>query len=178
MSTRPRYFLLDAGPVIELHRLGLWSDVLQRCEIVVPEIIARREARYWLREDGSVPLIDVMSDADAGRVTLYECSPEDLHDTFALFDAVTRQSVDPGELHALTALRLWGHGHRPRFCSADRMAVVCLCLLGFADLGVSLEEILGDVGLGRQLDRQYRRLTLADWVAEGRERRMRGQGLA
>jgi hypothetical protein len=32
MISKPKFFLLDAGPIIELDRLGRWNDVLGRSE--------------------------------------------------------------------------------------------------------------------------------------------------
>ena len=73
MSTKPKFFLLDAGPIIELHKLGRWNDVLDRAEIIVPRVIAESEAKYWIREDNSTRAINTLSDAEAGRLTILDC---------------------------------------------------------------------------------------------------------
>jgi hypothetical protein len=44
MSSKPKFFLLNAGPIIELHKLELWGRVLDRAEICVPRVIAEHEA--------------------------------------------------------------------------------------------------------------------------------------
>ncbi len=128
MSTKPKFFLLDAGPIIELHRLGLWDKVLDRAEIVVPRVIAEVEAEYWVREDNSKRPINTLADCKAGRLTVLDCEQAELRRTLELFDRTAQQSVDGGELHALTLLRCWRDESVPAFCSADRMAIVCLCL--------------------------------------------------
>jgi len=107
MSSKPKFFLLDAGPIIELHRLGRWNDVLDQTEIFVPRVIAENEAKYWIREDNSTRAINTLSDAEAGRLTVLDCDEVELRGTYELFDRVTQQSVDPGEAHALTLLRCW-----------------------------------------------------------------------
>lgn len=178
MSSKPKFFLLDAGPIIQLHRLGRWGLVLDRAEIVVPKVIADSEAEYWVREDNSRQPITIQADADAGRLTVLDCEQVELGRTLELFDRATQQSVDPGELHALTLLRCWGDEPIPAFCSGDRMAIVCLCLLGFADSAVSIEELLSAVGLTATLKRQFTKLAMAAWVEEGRRRHLQRSGLA
>lgn len=178
MSSKPKLVLLDAGPIIELHRLGRWDQVLDRAEVVVPRVIAEREAEYWVREDNSRRPINTLSDAEAGRLSILDCGEGDLRHTLELFDRVTQQSVDPGELHALTLLRCWQRDPVPAFCSGDRMAIVCLCLLGFSESALSVEELLSTVGLTATLKRQFTKLAMAAWVEEGRRRHLQRSGLA
>jgi len=178
MSSSPKFFLLDAGPIIELHKLDRWYDVLDQAEIIVPRVIAESEAKYWIREDDSTRPNNTLSDAEAGRLTVLDCDEVELRHTLDLFDRVTQQSVDPGELHALTLLRCWQDEPRPAFCCADRMAIVCLCLLGFSDSAVSVEELLSTVGLIAPLKRQFTTSAMTAWVEEGRRRYLQRSGLA
>lgn len=178
MSTKPKFFLLDAGPIIELHQQGLWRKVVERAELVIPRVVAEREVQFCRRDDGQISPISLTEDEQAGRVTILDCEPSDLRVTFELFDTAVQQSVDPGELHALTLLRIWEGEPLPRFCSADRMAVICLCLLGFADQASSLEGLLIEIGLGCTLHRKYSVKALEGWVNEGRRRRLLHDGLA
>jgi hypothetical protein len=177
MSSKPKIFLLDAGPIIELHRLGRWSQVVDRAEIVVPRVIAESEAEYWVREDNSRRPINTMADADAGRLMVLDCDQVELGCTLELFDRVTQQSIDPGELHALTLLRCWQGEPIPAFCSGDRMAIVCLCLLGFSESAVSVEELLSAVGLAATLKRQFTKSAMTAWIDEGRRRYLQRSGL-
>ncbi len=50
MSGKPRLFLLDAGPVIGLHELGLWHELLERAQVIVPAVVAYKEVVFW--DDG------------------------------------------------------------------------------------------------------------------------------
>ena len=178
MSTKPKFFLLDAGPIIELHRLGLWDTVIERAEIAIPRVIAEHETKFWVREDNSFIPIAALADGDAGKLQLLDCDQAELRETLCHFDRAVQQSVDPGELHALTLLRLWEGEPIPRFCSADRMAVVCLCLLGFSDQAASLERLVAEVGLSQQLSWKYSQQAVDQWVSEGRRRRVQGEGLS
>lgn len=178
MSTKAKFFLLDAGPIIELHRLGLWQAVIERAEIAIPRVIAEHEAMFWVREDDSFMEIAALADGDAGKLQLLDCDQVELRETLYLFDRVVQQSVDPGELHALTLLRLWETEPIPRFCSADKMAIVCLCLLGFSDQAISLEGLVSEVGLSQRLDWKHSQQAVDQWVSEGRRRRVQGEGMA
>jgi hypothetical protein len=178
MRKKPRFFLLDAGPVIALHSFGLWHEVTRSCDLVLPRVVATAETLFWRASSGERIPIDVVADARANRIVLLDCAPADLQGTLHLFDRATRGSVDPGELHALTQLRLWSGEDRPRFCSSDRMAVICLCLLGFSDLALSLESLLEEAGLGRAVEWKHSTRAVETWVREGIRRRLTGEGLA
>lgn len=178
MSSKPKFFLLDAGPIIALHRLELWGRVLDRAEICVPRVIAEHEAEYWVREDDSRQPINTLADAEAGRLAVLDCNEGELRETLELFDRAVQQSIDPGELHALTLLRCWPDQPRPRFCSGDKMAVVCLCLLGYSASAISVEALLSAVGLSAELKFQFSEKAMEGWVTEGKRRRLQGEGLA
>jgi hypothetical protein len=66
----------------------------------------------------------------------------------------------------------------PEFCSADRMAIVCLCLLGFSETAVSLEGLLARIGFTVPLERRFTQNEMDKWVADGRKRKAQELGLA
>lgn len=177
MSTRPKYFLLDAGPVIELHRLGLWQAVTERAELVLPGKVLDSEVVFWDAGDGVGHTIYLGEDAAAGRITVERAEPAQIVELLNRFDPTVRERVDQGELEAITLLLRWDHP-RPEFCTADRMAVVALCLLGESSLLVSLENLLQRVGLGRLLQWRFSDKAMTQWRGEGQARRLSGEGLA
>ncbi|NOZ79432.1 MAG: hypothetical protein GXP48_09710, partial [Acidobacteria bacterium] len=125
MPTRPKFFLLDAGPVIELHRLG-WERIVAACDLVVPRYVAVEEARFWIREDGSTQMIHLQGDIESGRIHAPEADPETSIEILNIFDPVMREGVDAGELAALAILKSWPSEDRPAFCTGDRLATVAL----------------------------------------------------
>ena len=44
--TKPKYVLLDAGPIIGLHAAGVWREFLYKYEVVVPETVKQNEALF------------------------------------------------------------------------------------------------------------------------------------
>jgi hypothetical protein len=177
MPKKPLIFLLDAGPVIRLHELSLWNDVIDRADLVVPGLIAREEVHFYTSPEGK-KRIDLGDQAAQNLIRVIDVDLVELAETQALFDASIRDSVHPGEMEALTVLRLW-EGAVPGFCTADRLATIALCLLGFAETALSLEELLEHVGLGRTVGpKWYGERAMQDWLKEGRARRITREGLA
>ncbi len=174
MPTKPKFFLLDAGPVIELHRLSIWKKVLEEAEILIPGTVCDKEVRYWDTGAGVQRPINLKHDVDAGRVHVKHATAAAMAETSALLDLATR--ADPGELEALTLLRQYGEG-APIFCTADHLATVILCLLSMSHLGISLESLLAQLGLGRTLDWRFSESAFRQWLADGKERLVRGEGL-
>jgi len=178
MPTRPKFFLLDAGPVIELHRLGIWEKVMDCCDLLVPRYIALKETVYWRKDDESIHSIRLQEDIKAGRIEAPETDSDQLLEVLNRFDSVMKDGVDAGELHALTILHNWPKTTAPpEFCTGDRLATIALCLLGFSNLAISLEELLNRLGLSRKPGRAFRREKMISWVADGVQRRLRGEGL-
>lgn len=177
MRRKPKIFLLDAGPVIRLHELGLWDAVVDRTELIPPGIVARQEAHFWLAAEGRRS-IDLVAEASGDRIRIVDVDVSDLATTRAIFDSSITDSVHEGELEALTVLRLCA-GPMPRFCTADRLATIALCLLGFADAAISLQALLGEIGLARDVGpRWYTEVAMQSWLNEGRRRSITREGLA
>ena len=178
MSGKPKLFLLDAGPVIGLHELGLWHEVLRRAQVVVPSIVAEQEAEFWDAGDGVGHPIDLHADAKAGHLQIACADTADIIAILARLDHVVQQSVHAGEAEALALLACWD-SEKPELCTADGAAVRAACLLGLADRVVSLEVVLRRIGLGPPpLRAKYSDAKVRGWVAKGRQMRIRGEGLA
>ncbi len=177
MPTRRKFFLLDAGPLIELHRLGIWEWAVRRAELVIPSIVVEQEAEFWDSEDGERKPIRLEPLIKQGKIRKAEADNEQMRDTAALFDPSLVDSVDPGELEALSILRSWEGSERPSFCTGDRLATIALCLLGFSSLAVSLEELLQRVGLTARPRPQFCQDKMRRWVWEGGQRFITREGL-
>ncbi len=178
MSGKPRLFLLDAGPVIGLHELGLWRDLLDRAHVIVPAVVADKEVAFWDDSGGVGRPIDLRHDEAAGRLQICCADAATVASVLDCFDPVMRERIDAGEAEAIALLHCWD-GERPGFCTADGAAVRAACLLGLADRIVSLEAVLRRVGLGPpRLALKYCEKKVRQWVAEGRQMHVRGEGLA
>lgn len=177
MPTRPRLFLLDANVVIELHRIGLWQRLTGCCQIIVPSIVAEREAQFWDSGEGVGKPIPLGDDLAAGRIAIREADAAAMKDTLDLFDPVMQQSLDAGELEALTILREWSQDP-PSFSTADFKACEALCLLGLSHLAVSLEEVLERSGLTHRVRPHFSRSALQQVLRRARAAGVQRSGLA
>ena len=145
MTILPKFFLLDAGPVIELHRVGLWAEVVKRAELVVPSVVLR-EASFWDSGEGVGRPIYLSSDIEDGRLRVVEGTAQQIASVLARLDSVVQERVHAGELEAIAALAHWPDECPPQFCVADQLAVVVVCLLGLSDRPISLESSFGGLG--------------------------------
>ena len=174
MPKRPEVFLLDAGPVIKLFELEIWREVFDRAAIIVPSIVAC-EAHFAI-VDGERRAIELTRLASDGVITVKDCSPGDVDATLSRFDASIRDSIHPGEAQALALLASW-RGERPLFCLADQLATIALCLIGLSECAVSLERLLGMIGLARPIRPSwFSEERMREWLTEGRRRALVGEG--
>lgn len=174
---KPRFCLLDAGPIIELHRLGVWDQVVDRAELAIPSVVVGREVEFWDSGEGVGKPIDLGRFIESGAVEVMEADAQLLQETLSLFDPALVDSVHLGELEALSLLKTWQGDIMPSFCTGDRLATVALCLLGFSQLAISLGAFLNQVGLSRKVPRHFGRSVMTSWVEEGRRRLITGEGL-
>lgn len=63
------------------------------------------------------------------------------------------------------------------FCSSDAAAIQALAMLGYSELGISLEEVLQKVGLQKQLPVQFTKAFFRRNLTIGQQRRITGQDL-
>ena len=151
MSKKFRFLLLDANIVIELHRLNLWKKVVEKCEILLPETVIAESKFVWQDEDRMK--IDLEPDLSAGRIRKLSCEAAALAKFKSQFDPTYLERLDPGESEALTYLTTQSENHF--LCSADAIVYKVLGRLRLSHQGISLEEILVAIGLGRRVDWQF-----------------------
>ena len=175
-SSRPRCLILDAGPIIGLHELGIWAAFCERFEVVVPQIVLADEALFHSRDDatGFTERIALADDVAEGRILVGSASLNELGVVAATFSAALE--LHAGELEALALLTSHEEFDEHAFCTADSAAIQGACLLGIAERCESLEELLAAVGLGKSLPWRFTREFMAKNKREGGERRITGFG--
>jgi hypothetical protein len=67
--TRPKYVLLDAGPIIGLHAVGAWEEFLSRYDVVVPETVKQDEALFHSED----PLTGFHTPIDLDADLIFHC---------------------------------------------------------------------------------------------------------
>jgi hypothetical protein len=170
-----RFLLLDANVVIHLFELGLWEQFLEKCDVLLAQTVAEREARFFFDKDGQQHGIDLSRDIAEKCLTIVEVTPPDLKGFFDRFDPSYLDRLDPGEAESLAYLV---ESKDPcQICSSDAIVFRVLAQFALEERGLSLEEILQRIGLGRSLPRQFTKQFRAQWTTRGQEERIRGTGM-
>ena len=152
MTKRLSFLLLDANIIIELWRLNLWNKLVELCDIHVGRTVLR-EADFFLDSIGNRVAIDLQPDIEGHRIEVFQVELSELHDFRSRYDASYLARLDPGETEAL--VKLLDVPSEWRLCSADGIVFKVLANIQRGEQGISLEEVLGQVGLSRRLRRQY-----------------------
>jgi hypothetical protein len=169
-----RFLLLDANIVIKLFEFGLWDSMLDRTEVLLARTVAEREAEFFFIGDERHE-IDLTADIEADRLSIVDVMPTDLKKFVARFDPTYFEKLDPGEAESLAYLD--DCDDPCLICSSDAIVFRVLAQLGRAEQGISLEETLQQIGLGRDVAQQFRKAFRLKWTKVGANERIRGIGL-
>lgn len=96
--------LLDADVIIDLHRLGIWEQIVKRNQVKISSIILRQEVYFYEDEQGKRHNIDLLKDAG---IKFQELSIEVtiMRDFIKQFDRNIQEELHPGELEALSIIQ-------------------------------------------------------------------------
>ena len=167
------FLLLDAGPIIKLFSLDIWDDFIQRCDVTISQTVAN-EAK-WASQEFEDIRIDLEPYAEKGLVRIIDVDLSTVKNFYQKFDFKYKATIHAGEKETLAFLcdcpENW------IVCSADKAVFRVLGLLGKSEQGISLEEILKEVGLYKKLEREYTKKFRAKWTQKGRVDSIQSEGL-
>lgn len=148
---RFQFLLLDAGPIIKLFEQGLWNDFIQRCDVTISQTVAN-EAK-WASQEFEDIRIDLEPYAEQELVRIIDVDLSTVKNFYQKFDLKYKVIIHPGEKETLAFLcdspEDW------HVCAADGAVFRVLGLLGKGEQGISLEEILKEVGLYKKVEWKY-----------------------
>jgi len=134
------------------------------------------EASFHDDENDGRHYIDLNEDVSSGLITPFSVSLTDLKKFQSRFDSLYISQIDPGELEALAYL--CGSSEQFKISSGDAIVYRVLTQLNMADRGISLEEILTQVGLQRtKVAWPYTKSFREKYGQEGFKDLMQGRGL-
>jgi hypothetical protein len=146
-----KLLILDAGVVIKLHEMELWSSITDRCDVHLSSIVARRESKFHEVEDDAWGRdIDLTADIENETITIFEFPPHEVDAFKSQFDPSYFADLDDGEAESLAFLVNQKADYL--ISSGDAIVYKVLGNLNLGDQGISLEEILETCGLGRNID--------------------------
>jgi len=168
-----RFLLLDAGPILKLFEVGLWEPFIDKCDVTVCRTVAE-EARWASRE-----FVDICIDLDTychdGRIRIEDVSLSQIKTFHDKFDLSYKTQLHDGEKETLAFLH--GSSKDWLMCTADGAVFRTLGLLGRAGQGMSLEKVLAEIGLARQLEWKFTEQFRCKYTALGQLDAVRGSGL-
>lgn len=150
-----RLLLLDANVIIELFRRGIWDTIVERCEIVLAQSVVD-ESQFYDTDIGERKYIDLADYIRKNKISVFNVSISQLVQFKKQFDASYFERLDPGECESLAFLCLSAEPYN--ICSADAIVYRILGNLNRSEQGISLEEVLGSVGMGYTLSRQFTKI--------------------
>ena len=152
MTKRLSFLLLDANIIIELWRLGLWNKLIELCDTHVGKTVVG-EADFFLDASGNHVAIDLSADIASQRIQVFQVEFSELDKFRNQYDPSYLAKLDPGETEAL--VKLLSLPSDWRLCSADGIVFKVLTNVRRGEQGISLEEVLGQLGMSRPLKKQY-----------------------
>ena len=170
-----KLLILDASEVIHLHEFGIWSRLIGLCDVRLARTVVDIEVPYF-EKDGDKHPINLTDDIAGGRVHVFEASLSDINRFRERFDPVYVGALDPGETEALAHLAQSSESFL--ISSGDAIVYRVLGRLNLGDRGISLEEVLQKVGLGRaQLPWPCQKKFREKYTKEGEVDAIQGKGL-
>ncbi|MBN2182532.1 MAG: hypothetical protein JW715_11520 [Sedimentisphaerales bacterium] len=170
-----QFLLLDAGPIIKLFELGIWEQFIKACDVTITRTVAENEVVFASKGDDK-EYIDLMPYEQDGKIKIVDIESSDVTSFYNKFDLTYQAIIDPGENETLTFML--SSDEKWLVCAADHVVFRILGLLGMSEQGVSLEEVLKNIGLSsHQLEWQYTKKFREKYTNLGRLDSIQDRGL-
>jgi hypothetical protein len=172
--SRLKLLILDANVVIHLHEFGIWGKLIAACDVHLPGTVVNEADFYDL--DGQRQYIDLSDDIGDGRVKVFNIALDEIKAFRDRFEPLYVDGLDDGETEALAYL--CASSENFMISSGDAIVYRVLDRLNRSDRGISLEEILKQVGLQRnRLPWSCTRKFRDQYTKEGEIHSVQGIGL-
>jgi hypothetical protein len=166
--------MLDANVIIKLHELRIWDKFVTSVEVHLAQTVIA-EAQFWIDADGDRQEIDLCTDIQEKRISVFELDAVELANFLTQFDSVYRADIDPGEKESIAWMMRSNEEYL--FASADLAVYRVLGLLGRGEQGLSLEEILQKIGITKRLEPRFSKAVRERLTKEGQRDMVRQRGL-
>jgi hypothetical protein len=169
-----RLLLLDANVVIEIAKQGLWEQLVDRCDIHLAQTVLD-ESQFYDDDEGNRHYIDLSSYVSANRISVFDLEASQMKQFCDHFDSVYLEKLDAGEAESLAYL--FKQTEECKICSADKIVFRVLGGLNRPDQAISLDEVLGQIGLGRRLGSEFTKAYRENWTQKGFQEGFTGIGI-
>ena len=171
-----QFLLLDAGPIIKLFELGIWDRFIEKCNVTVSRTVAEKEVVFAGKGDDKEYIdFGLASYEEKGLIKIIDVELSVVSAFYDKFNLWYKAYIDDGEKETLAFL--FNSSEQGLVCSADHVVFRVLAILGKAEQGVSLEEILNKIGLSRELEWKYTKKFREHYTRMGQMDSIQSQGL-
>jgi len=168
--------LLDAGPIIKLFELGIWDKFLQACDVTVSRVVDN-EAKWASREFEDVR-IDLAPYEKKGLLRIFDCDVAAVWSFYSKLSRAYKDRIDADDGEVATLEFLLSSSEKWVLCSADGPVFRLMGFLGKSQQGISLEEILKQIGLlPRNLEWEFTKKFREKYSRTGQADYIQGKGL-
>jgi hypothetical protein len=173
--SRLKLLILDANIVIHLHEFGIWATLIVACDVHLPRTVVGEVGFFEI--EGERQYIDLNDDINQRRIQVFDVELDQIKAFREQFEPLYVEGLDPGETEALAYLST--SSERFVISSGDAIVYRVLGRINRSEQGVSLEEILKQVGLqrGEQLPWSCSKSFRDKYTKEGQTHAIQGTGL-
>ncbi len=147
---RSRLVILDANVIIDAFAGGFWDALVARYEVCITSIVLHSEVFFYEDAKGQRVPINLEPYLISKKVVEIAASTDELAALTERVNLNLLDRIDDGEQEAL-ALLLTGRFDDHQFCTGDTRAIKALTRLSLGALGISLEELLTQIGMKKKL---------------------------
>ena len=155
MPLKSTIVLCDTCVVLEAFRVRAWDALIAKFNVLVSETIIK-ETVWYKDSQGHKKVIDLGPYIKSGKIQSFDVSIEDLKSFAAKYNPVYRERLDAGELSLLCYLFLYGDD-KVLICSGDAIVFKILGKDRKSSQGISLEELLTEIGHTKPILHQFRK---------------------
>lgn len=172
-----RFLLLDAGPIIKLFELDIWDEFIKRCDVTISRTVAEEEVVFAGKgEDKEYIDFGLKPWEEKDLIKIIEVEPPKIKAFYEKSNLQGKYTIDHGEEETLAFLHR--HSEDWKVCSADGAVYSVLGFLGRGEQGISLEEILKEIGLSQGiLEWKYRKKFREKYTLIGQADSIQSQAL-
>lgn len=167
MSKKSRLVILDADVIITCHQNGIWNQVINHYEVLIPETVVVQEANYFYsKKTGRNEVIDLQAQIGAGKVGMVSATVEDFAELKSVASHNLFDAIDPGETEAI-AILYCGQKSEQRFCTGDQTAMKVASALGLGSKLASLEKLCKEAKIKANLRPSFSEKSCQDKIKKG-----------
>jgi len=165
-SNQKKKIIFDANVIIDLHNLELWSQVIHGCDAAIGSVI-HGETRFYIDKKGNKKPINLAKQIAEKKIEIVCASLKDIAALSALLNDFFLDSIDAGEQEIIALIHSSQRKNEFLFCTADKLAIECLGILGLRYQGISLEELLQKLHIPTKLRLSYSKQAFEKMLCEG-----------